>query len=136
MGASNCLTLTAQQPLTTQPDTTLVPFTTLPACLTSCGVLFDVNGACVPPGAPTAAPEVYDSCFCNDARLTAYSTGTNGPCDAVCAATPDALASLQGWYTGFCANKGAVQTTTTTGGSSTSTSSPNGGSSNKGGGTW
>ncbi|KAB5580122.1 hypothetical protein GE09DRAFT_1050726 [Coniochaeta sp. 2T2.1] len=120
-------------------QTTLVPFASLPGCAANCGVLYDVNGACVPPAAPAADVGTYDACFCNDARLAAYSSTSAGACDAACAATPDAAGSIQAWYTGLCGgnNGGVVQTTTTDGTSSTGTSSPNGGGSkNNGGGTW
>lgn len=118
-------------------ETTLVPFASLPSCVANCGVLYDVNGACVPPAAATADAGTYDSCFCKDARLAAFSSVTGGPCVGACAATPDALGSVQGWFTSFCANQGAVQTGTTTGTStSTGTSSPGSSNSGGGGGTW
>jgi hypothetical protein len=96
-------------------ETTLFPLATLPACATNCGPLYDANGACVPPAVSTAAASVYDACFCKDARLTAFSTGTAGVCDSACTATPADLGSIQSWYTGFCANVGEVATTTATG---------------------
>lgn len=96
-------------------ETTLFPLATLPACASSCGPLYDVNGACVPPAVATAAASVYDACFCKDARLTAFSTGTAGVCDSACTATPADLGSIRNWYTGFCANIGEVATTTATG---------------------
>lgn len=118
-------------------ETTIIPFAALPSCATQCGPLYDVNGACVPPGAPHADSATYDACFCKDARLAPFSTTTAGPCGGACAATPDALASIQSWYTSFCANQGAVQQTVTTTGGSSPTSTPGGSSSNSGGGgTW
>ncbi|KAL2161669.1 hypothetical protein VTH06DRAFT_8231 [Thermothelomyces fergusii] len=83
-------------------ETTFIPpAPTLPACVSSCGVLYDVNGACVPPAAPTAEPSVYESCFCNDPRLAAFKTGANGVCDAACQ-NPADLTSIQAWFTSFC----------------------------------
>ncbi|AEO53794.1 hypothetical protein MYCTH_2295600 [Thermothelomyces thermophilus ATCC 42464] len=85
-------------------ETTFIPpAPTLPACVSSCGVLYDVNGACVPPAAPTAEPSVYESCFCNDPRLAAFKTSANGVCDAACP-NPADLTSIQGWFTSFCNN--------------------------------
>lgn len=120
----------------TLAETTLVPFASLPSCVAQCGVLYDVNGACVPPAVATADAGTYDACFCKDARLAVYSTATAGPCDAACATEPAALGSIQGWYTSFCANQGAVQTQTTSGTSSTGTSSPGSSTVAGSGGTW
>jgi hypothetical protein len=103
-------------------ETTLFPLATLPACASKCGPLYDANGACVPPAVATAAASVYDSCFCKDARLTAFSTGTAGVCDSVCTAAGD-LGSIQAWYTGFCANIGEASPTTATTGTPSSTNS-------------
>ncbi|KAH8788040.1 hypothetical protein F5883DRAFT_597723 [Diaporthe sp. PMI_573] len=100
-------------------QTTIVPFSTLPACVSSCGPLFDVNGACVPPAAPTADASAYDACFCSDARLAAFSTTTGGVCDAACAADPSGLATLTSWY----------QSLGSSGSSSSSSSSGGGGGS-------
>ncbi|KAK3941119.1 hypothetical protein QBC46DRAFT_110314 [Diplogelasinospora grovesii] len=118
-------------------QTTVFPVQSLPACVSSCGVLFDVNGACVPPAQPTAAASVYDSCFCNDARLAPFKTGTAGVCDNACTATPTDLGSIQAWYTSLCANIAQVggdgaTTTTSSSGGATAGASSNGG----GGGTW
>ncbi|KAG8156579.1 hypothetical protein KVR01_013530 [Diaporthe batatas] len=116
-------------------QTTIVPFSTLPACVSSCGPLYDVNGACVPPAAPTADASAYDACFCSDARLAPYSTTTAGPCDAACAADPSGLASLTDWYKGLCGNIAEVasSSSSSSSGSSSSSSSSNSGG---GGGTW
>ncbi|KAL2017750.1 hypothetical protein VTK56DRAFT_1720 [Thermocarpiscus australiensis] len=85
-------------------ETTIIPVQTLPSCVSHCGVLYDVNGACVPPAAPTAAASAYDSCFCNDPRLAPFKTGTAGVCDAACTANPPDLGTIQSWFTSFCAN--------------------------------
>jgi hypothetical protein len=115
-------------------ETTLFPAATLPACITACGPLYDVNGACVPPVAPTAEASVYDSCFCNDPKLAPFKTGTAGVCDSACTANPADLASIQGWFTDFCNNVGGGEGNGNTGPTSSATSRPqeNGG----GGGTW
>ncbi|KAH8891822.1 hypothetical protein GQ53DRAFT_137811 [Thozetella sp. PMI_491] len=123
------------------PVTTLFPLT---GCFANCGPLYDANGACVPPAAPTADASSYDSCFCNNAVLKAFSTGTAGVCDNQCTGTDAAtgLATIQSWYTSFCANIGqaAVETTGTgtgtTAGSTGTSSASTGNSSGGGGGTW
>jgi hypothetical protein len=92
----------------------LIPFATLPACAQKCGLLYDANGACVPPGAPTNDVSVYDSCFCNDARLAPFKTGTVGVCPDAAGCAPDALGSIRNWFTSFCAANGVAQTATTT----------------------
>ncbi|KAK3904516.1 hypothetical protein C8A05DRAFT_31696 [Staphylotrichum tortipilum] len=114
-------------------ETTLFPVATLPPCATKCGALYDVNGACVPPAAPTADASTYDSCFCNDQRLAPFKSGTSGVCDQACAANND-LASIQNWFTNFCDNVPAAdnQKPTTTG--TSSTGRPASGASNQGGG--
>ncbi|KAL2137001.1 hypothetical protein VTI74DRAFT_10477 [Chaetomium olivicolor] len=117
-------------------ETTLVPFQTLPACAQQCGPLYDVNGACVPPAAPTADASTYDNCFCNDARLAPFKTGTAGVCDAACTANPADLSSIQGWFTRFCAdaaagNNGNAAPTTTAKSKSSGAANNQGG-----GGTW
>jgi hypothetical protein len=108
-------------------ETTLFPVATLPACVSQCGPLFDVNGACVPPAAPTADASTYDSCFCSDPRLAPFKTGTAGVCDTACTANPADLSSIQGWFTSFCNNVG---------GDATSTPSASSRPANNGGGTW
>ncbi|KAK4116569.1 hypothetical protein N656DRAFT_258031 [Canariomyces notabilis] len=113
-------------------ETTLFPIQALPTCVTSCGVLYDVNGACVPPKVSTANVEIYNSCFCNDARLAPFRTGGAGPCDSVCTANAGDAGSIQGWFTSFCAaaDNGAPQTTGTT---STSRPGATAGNANAGG---
>src|SRR5690349_11124006 len=98
----------------------------LPSCVSTCGVLYDVNGACVPPAKPQADTSVYNSCFCNDQRLAPFKTGTSGVCDNACAQPAD-LTSIRDWFTSYCAD---VKATTT----ATSSGKPS--SKNNGGGTW
>ncbi|ROV93005.1 hypothetical protein VMCG_08980 [Cytospora schulzeri] len=116
--------------------TTLVPFASLPSCASACGPLYDVNGACVPPAAASAAASVYDACFCSDSRLSAFSSTTAGVCDSACTASPAAYNSITSWYKNLCANVGgaAAASTTTTGGSSSGKSSSSTSSSSGGGG--
>lgn len=115
-------------------QTTLFNTATLPACVKSCGYLFDVNGACVPPAKTAAAASVYDACFCADSRLVPFSQGTAGVCDNACTANPGDLNTIRNWYTSFCANvkqpAGGADPTSTAG------SGSNKGKSNSGGGTW
>ncbi|GAB1310745.1 Integral membrane protein [Madurella fahalii] len=115
-------------------ETTLFPVQALPSCLPECGPMFDVNGACVPPGAEPADAGTYSSCFCNDPRLAPFSTGTAGVCDNACATNPADLGLIQGWYRSFCENavdNGNTQPTTSSR-PGNAVGSNNGG----GGGTW
>lgn len=108
------------------PDGVIVPFSSvLPACASSCGPLFDVQGACSPPNIPA----VSQTCFCGDARLTPFITGYSevsavcGP--ASCTDTAD-LAAVQSWYETYCGEKAAA-TTTSSGAASTGTGSSSSG---------
>ncbi|KAI9158174.1 hypothetical protein HJFPF1_06165 [Paramyrothecium foliicola] len=85
------------------PITTIPPFADtgkLPPCAISCGVLHDVNGACVPPGGPAGEPSAYTACFCGDARVSPFSTAAAGVCDGVC--QPDAATSIMNWFQDIC----------------------------------
>ncbi|RDL40053.1 uncharacterized protein BP5553_00032 [Venustampulla echinocandica] len=126
-------------------DGAIVPFkSSLPACASKCGPLFDVQGACAPPNIPTAS----SSCFCGDARLAAFTTtsGTEGV-SSVCGATSctqaSDLQSIKTWYQSFCkkdsgSGSGSGTTTTATpGATSTSSGSSTGKSSiGEGGKSW
>lgn len=115
-------------------ETTIIPFSTLPACASSCGPLYDVNGKCVPPNTATAAVEVYQQCFCSDARLAPFSTATAGVCDSACTAAPADYGSITSWYQSMCSSVQALEadaTTTTDASGATTTVS---GSSSRGGG--
>lgn len=112
------------------PEVTVFPVAELPSCIAGCG-LYDVNGACAPPALPR---EQTDSCFCNNAKLTPFKTGTTGVCDGVC--TPDDLTKIRNWYTNFCANvqpagqnvgTGTTTTTTTTNTATAKAAPQNGG---------
>ncbi|KUI65835.1 hypothetical protein VM1G_02357 [Cytospora mali] len=94
-------------------STTIVPFASLPACASSCGPLYDVNGACVPPAKTSAAASVYDACFCSDSRLAPFSSATAGVCDAACAATPADFNSITSWYQSLCKGLGGAAAATT-----------------------
>jgi len=100
-------------------DGLIVPFTsTLPACASLCGKLFDVQGACVPP----VTGEVSSSCFCADPRLKPFlNDGTSGV-STVCTTTSCTAAAdlekIQNWYQGFC-NVAVSNPATPTSGSST-----------------
>lgn len=86
--------------------TTVFDPATLPSCVPSCGVLYDVNGGC----AATALNNVA-GCFCSDPRLAAFSAGPIGVCDAACT-NPNDLVSIQGWFTSFCAQQQQAGTAT------------------------
>lgn len=110
---------------TAAADGTIVPFTSvLPACASLCGPLFDVQGACSPP----VVAAVSVSCFCSDARLKPFLTGTAGV-ETVCGAAScqDAadLAKIQSWYETECGDTTTSSTTmsgSTVTGASTATS--------------
>ncbi|CAK7269700.1 hypothetical protein SEPCBS119000_003704 [Sporothrix epigloea] len=85
------------------PITTLMPFASLPSCATNCGHLYDANGACVPPAAPTGPVAQYASCFCNNALVAPFSTGTAGVCDTACTADAGGLSSIHVWFSSYCA---------------------------------
>ncbi|KAK4150676.1 hypothetical protein C8A00DRAFT_36735 [Chaetomidium leptoderma] len=118
-------------------ETTLIPVATLPACVTECGVLFDVNGGCAPTGVPKA-PEEYTSCFCNDPRLAPFKTGTSGVCPNACTTNPADLSTIQNWFTGFCNNGAAGNGDGNAAPTPTpsSSSKPAGNKQGGGGGTW
>lgn len=103
------------------PDGVIVPFSTLPACASKCGHLFDAQGACSPP--VTDAPS--QSCFCSNSLLTSIAQGTAGV-QAACGATScqdtASLQAIQNWYLRYC-NKGTPTTATTAPGSSATGSS-------------
>lgn len=115
-------------------DPTLFPIATLPACVTKCGPLYDVNGACVPPVAPAADQSTYESCFCNEPRLAPFKTGTSGVCDAACTENPADLGVIQGWFADFCKNVEAGNGNGDGNTAPTPTGSPRPGGKNSGGG--
>ncbi|CAK7210806.1 hypothetical protein SBRCBS47491_000903 [Sporothrix bragantina] len=117
------------------PITTLMPFASLPACATNCGHLYDANGACVPPAAPTGAVSQYASCFCNNALISAFSTGTAGVCDDACTTDAGGLSSIHVWFSSYCSAEQknvATNTASTSTGTSTATSTSTNSSSNSG----
>ncbi|KAL7629482.1 hypothetical protein AAE478_001002 [Parahypoxylon ruwenzoriense] len=117
-----------------QPVTTVVPFASLPSCAVRCGPLYDANGACVPPAAPSSDENTYNSCFCAYDSLQPFSRGTSGVCDDACTADNAGLSGIQSWFTSFC-NGRAVATTTSSSAAGSSTGGANAGS-NGGGGDW
>ncbi|KAI9644017.1 hypothetical protein NHQ30_007369 [Ciborinia camelliae] len=104
-------------------DGKIVPFSSdLPSCASQCGPLSDVQGACVPP----ITADVSSSCFCSDARLKPFITGTAGVssvCGAAsCTSTTD-LQSIETWYEQYCNTQSASTTTSSSGSAATSSSS-------------
>ncbi|POS84185.1 hypothetical protein EPUL_004684 [Erysiphe pulchra] len=87
-------------------DGTIVPFSsTLPACASNCGPLFDVQGKCVPPVTKT----VDNKCFCLDTRLMPFKSGNTGVsivCGATSCTSETDLETIRKWYTTFCVNAG------------------------------
>ncbi|KAF6822603.1 integral membrane protein [Colletotrichum plurivorum] len=120
------------------PTTTLMPFAQLPACAQNCGVLFDANGACVPPAAPETNEATYENCFCSFGALQPWKSGPTGVCEyANCDAA--GFSSIQGWFTSMCnAVEGVTQTSSSSSATGSSGSSRgSSGSSNSGnGGDW
>jgi hypothetical protein len=100
-----------------------VPFAQLPACATLCGILYDANGACVPP----VQTAVDTDCFCNYKSMTLWATQANGVCDGACPTATADLTRIQSWYQGFCGVNGAAAQPTSTGGSGGGKSSGAGG---------
>lgn len=127
---------TANTPPPHPAETTLIPFSTLPACAASCGPLYDVNGACVPPNVAAASAAVYENCFCSDTRLVAFSTATAGVCDSACTATPADYGSITSWYQSLCSSVQEldIATTTDASGATTTVIGGSSSSSSKGGG--
>jgi hypothetical protein len=109
------------------PNGLIVPFSTLPACASLCGHLFDVQGACTPPVTST----VSEPCFCGDPRLQPFldqgTAGVSSVCGPLsCTATAD-LQAIQSWYETYC-NEGQSNPTTTSGAAgATGTSGGSGG---------
>ncbi|APA06528.1 hypothetical protein SS1G_12771 [Sclerotinia sclerotiorum 1980 UF-70] len=106
-------------------DGAIVPFSSdLPSCASQCGPLSDVQGACVPP----QTADVSSSCFCADARLKPFLTGTTGVssvCGAAsCTSTAD-LQAIETWYEQYCNTPSASTTASSGGSSATSSSSSN-----------
>jgi hypothetical protein len=97
---------------------TIVPFTTLPACAKQCGTLYDVQGACSPPQVQAANTK---TCFCADARLTPFKTGTTGVCDQAACPAAD-LTTIQSFYNNLCGSDTGTGTGTGTGTDTTTTS--------------
>ncbi|KAK6841826.1 hypothetical protein PG990_006182 [Apiospora arundinis] len=117
------------------PVTTVVPFASLPSCATACGALYDANGACVPPAAPQADANAYNTCFCKYEKLQPFYQGSSGVCGAeACAADPNGLNGIQSWFTSFCQGKQGSQTASSSG--STSTSGGKANTHQGGGGSW
>ncbi|KAI1082722.1 hypothetical protein F5B20DRAFT_481374 [Whalleya microplaca] len=115
------------------PATTVVPFSSLPSCAAQCGPLYDANGACVPPAAPTADANTYDTCFCAYSSLQSFKQGTSGVCDNACPGDANGLSGIQSWFTSFCDGKAVATSTSTAASSSTGASS---GSNSSAGGDW
>lgn len=134
------------------PITTIPPFgdiQQLPGCATACGALYDANGGCVPPAAPTSAASVYTACFCSNAGVAPFSTGVAGVCDDACGAQGEVgMSSIAAWFQDICGVKNAPGNTDdggnpgTTEGSATTTRATGDGSSggssgsSGGGGDW
>lgn len=118
--------------------TTVFNAAALPSCITNCGVLYDVNGACAESSLNNIA-----GCFCADPKLQAFSTGTAGVCDGACATAPADLGTIQQWYSSFCGNQqgagagaGNVVTITNADGSKETSAGSNNASGGSGGGSW
>jgi hypothetical protein len=88
------------------PQQTIVPFSTLPACASKCGPLYDAQGACSPPVTPTSDV----NCFCNNPKLAPIYQGGDaclGLCDQA------GLDGIRSWFLGLCPNQAASAPTTT-----------------------
>lgn len=109
-------------------DGAIVPFSTLPACASKCGPLFDVQGACAPP-----VQAVNDQCFCTDTRLTPFTQSLSevqSVCGAESCTAQSDLQAIQTWYENFCKSGKDSGASVTTSGAAGATSTGDSGSSN------
>lgn len=84
------LSLTAAQ--------TIIPLT-IPVCAQQCPNLLDAQRGCVPPAAPVADQEKYQSCFCLSALLTQLPSSPSVICPAC---SPGDQILLQAWFGDLC----------------------------------
>ena len=118
-------------------ETTIIPFATLPACAQQCGPLYDANGACVPPAAPTASPSNYAACFCGNAKVSPFSVGVQGVCGpGVCADNPANLESIRNWFTNYCKDPSTLNAGNANGSPANPTSTARLPAAAQGGGDW
>lgn len=112
------------------PITTIPPFgqSPLPSCAVACDALYAGNAQCVPPQAPSNAPDVYTQCFCNIPAVAPYRTADTGVCATVCDAAGET--SIANWFSSICGitarDNGGGNTPGATGASSSPGSKPTG----------
>lgn len=83
---------------TAAADGAILKWSQLPACATTCGKLWDVQGACAPAG----LTDTSKSCFCGSADLVPLTVGGPTP-DGCCAAgAATDLQKVKDWFTGYC----------------------------------
>jgi hypothetical protein len=108
------------------PDGQIVPFSsTLPACGSLCGHLFDVQGACTPPHLTS----IDKNCFCTDPRLTPLLQGGSAfetACGTQSCQDSADQQKIESWYAGYCNKQLAQPSTTASAPTSTPTNSGNG----------
>ncbi|KAK3192391.1 hypothetical protein K4F52_001604 [Lecanicillium sp. MT-2017a] len=117
-------------PAPVDPITTIPPFgqSPLPSCAVACDALYAGNAQCVPPQAPSNAPDVYTQCFCNIPAVAPYRTADTGVCATVCDAAGET--SIANWFSSICGitarDNGGGNTPGATGASSSPGSKPTG----------
>ncbi|KKY13156.1 putative integral membrane protein [Diplodia seriata] len=92
---------------------TLIDFSQLPACASTCSNFVNAQTGCVPPAAAVTTQQTYVSCFCQSALLTNLRAGSGADCASVCPNAADQTA-IQQWYAAFCASGGQAVTSSAT----------------------
>ncbi|KAL1637688.1 hypothetical protein SLS58_009219 [Diplodia intermedia] len=92
---------------------TLIDFSQLPACASTCTNFVNAQTGCVPPAAAVTTQQTYVSCFCQSALLTNLRAGSGADCASVCPNAADQT-SIQQWYAAFCASGGQAVTSSAT----------------------
>lgn len=124
---AHAITQTGPAAAVASPDGLIVPFSTLPACASLCGHLFDVQGACTPP----VKGSIDKTCFCTDPRLTSILQGDAGvesACGAESCQDSASQQKIETWYAGYCNKQVAQPTGTATSTAATSTATSGSGS--------
>lgn len=93
---------------------------TLPVCASTCGNLYNVQGACTPKDTP-----ININCFCTNTTLTpidgSITTGVSKVCAGSNCTVDEGLPAIKKWYQGLCAaiQASTFQTSSSTTGAST-----------------
>jgi len=101
---------------------TLIDFAALPTCAEQCGMLFDAQGSCTPPGVPPSNLLSYEECFCAFPEVQVFYTPGDTICPNACTDSNSVaeLSTIRSWFTNYCA---AVSVSATATGAVTGTAS-------------